>query len=175
MRKTASSLNQTKAPTRSDVTAETLRDLLHYEVVTGRFYRRTDGVEVKGWCGGAKKQYLIIDLFRKKYRAHRLAYLWVEGVWPEGDVDHINRMPDCNGWHNLRDTTRSENMRNTQAPSSNKSGVKGVCKCSKGTKWRAYLMVNYKQHTVGRFNTVEEASAALRLARENLHGEFAKH
>jgi hypothetical protein len=157
------------------LTAERLRELYHYEIVTGRFYRNKDGKEVKGWYGGKKKNYPTLTINQGGHRVHRLAYLWVEGRWPDSDVDHINGVTDCNAWHNLREATKSQNMWNTGLRTTNKSGVKGVCRCPDSSKWRAYLTINYKQHIVGRFDTVEEASLALRVAREALHGEFAHH
>jgi hypothetical protein len=46
------------------------------------------------------------------YYAHRLAWLWWFGEWPEGGLDHINRIRNDNRIDNLREATRSENQRN---------------------------------------------------------------
>jgi len=55
---------------------------------------------------------MLIGLLGKRYYAHRLAWLYVYGVWPDGDTDHINRNKHDNRIANLRSCSRSENMLN---------------------------------------------------------------
>jgi len=38
----------------------------------------------------------------RNYYCHQLAFLYMTGKWPKGEVDHINRKPDDNRWTNLR-------------------------------------------------------------------------
>lgn len=38
----------------------------------------------------------------KQYRQHKLAWLYVYGEWPKGDIYHINRDRSDNRWYNLK-------------------------------------------------------------------------
>lgn len=63
--------------------------------------------------------YRVITIFgnektRPQYRSGRLAFLYMTGHWPEWDVDHKNRKRGDDRWKNLREATRSQNLRNRQ-------------------------------------------------------------
>lgn len=154
----------------AELTAEYLRRRYHYEIVTGRFYSLRTGKNIKGHTS---KGYLEVRVKGTRYRVHRLAFLWVTGEWPENLVDHINRVPSCNAWHNLRDVTNSENLWNTKGRAS--SGVKGVYKVKGYELWTGTVMKQYTKHYAGCYPTIDEAAAAVRMLREQLHGEFAAH
>jgi len=49
----------------------------------------------------------------KNYQAGPLAWFYVKGEWPKGDIDHIDHNPLNNRWSNLRDVTHAENLRNS--------------------------------------------------------------
>jgi hypothetical protein len=162
----------------SKPTVERIRELFHYEVVTGRFYRKVATKNTK--IGPAKvndngRGYLYIFVDGKRYAVHRLAYIWITGEWPEHEVDHINHTRDCNAWHNLRHATAVENRQNSSLRSDNSSGIKGVSFVKPNNNWCARIYKDGVKHWIGVFPTKEEAAAALRVARETLHGEFARH
>ncbi|WP_428999737.1 HNH endonuclease signature motif containing protein [Stenotrophomonas maltophilia] len=46
------------------------------------------------------------------YRQHRLAWLYMTGQWPSGEIDHINHDRSDNRWHNLRDVSHQANQQN---------------------------------------------------------------
>jgi len=48
-----------------------------------------------------KRDYVVINLDGKAYKAHRLIYLLVTGIDPE-QIDHINGICNDNRWCNLR-------------------------------------------------------------------------
>jgi len=67
--------------------------------------------------------------FNKKpyvFKAHRLAWLYMTGKWPEKDIDHINHNPTDNRWENLRPINDKENSKNKKLQPNNKSGFNGV-------------------------------------------------
>ena len=72
-------------------------------------------------------------------------------------VDHINHNPLDNRRCNLRVCNRQENNRNKKILSSNKTNVAGVCWSKSKNKWRAYIMINYKQKHLGYYQLFEDA------------------
>jgi hypothetical protein len=56
--------------------------------------------------------YRHIYIGGKRYKEHRLAFLFMTGEMPE-QVDHINRNRSDNRWHNLRPVTSRQNMENS--------------------------------------------------------------
>lgn len=101
----------------NELTQERLKELLHYDPLTGIFTRRIDKYHpsLVGRKSGTVKAsgYRIIKIDSKLYSAHRLSFLWMEGSFPDYEVDHINRRRDDNRWGNLRPCTRTENNNNS--------------------------------------------------------------
>ena len=93
-------------------------------------------------------------------------------------VDHINGLPLNNTKANLRVCSFAENLRNRKISRANRSGVKGVYRCSrspeKSPRWRAEIQANGVKHHLGTFKTKAEAGRAYREAARRLHGEFAR-
>lgn len=160
------------------ITQEELNTLLHYEPGTGVFTRKVGGRGVRaGSVTGCARPdgYLVIQIKRKSYRAHRLAFLFMEGNLPPAEVDHINGVRDDNRWCNLRHATRAENSRNQAIHCDNASGVKGVRWNKVSAKWEARTSLNGVEKHLGIFADIAEAEAAVRAAREMMHGDFANH
>lgn len=107
----------------SDLTAEELKKHLTYNPETGLFTRNRNG-KIVGVDNGSG--YLRVRVGGRYYRCHRLAWLYVYGVWPDGDIDHINRNKVDNRICNLRMTDKSSNMQNRVSQINSKSGIKGV-------------------------------------------------
>jgi len=119
--------------------------------------------------------YRIINIAGVLYRAHRLAFLYMEGKMPDADVDHKNCKRDDNRWEKIRHATRSQNHCNTKRRRDNTSGHKGVDWMKARQKWRARVNFGGKRLHLGLFESREEAICARRLAAEELHGEFVRH
>ncbi len=161
----------TTTPT-NELTAEYLRSILHYDQESGVFtwkVRTAHNVKVGDAAGCPDGGgYLLIRLQSRLYKAHRLAWLHVYGVWPKGQIDHINRNRSDNRIPNLRDVSTKQNMQNAGKYSSNTSGHPGVSWDKRYSKWRAYIAHNYKLIHLGYFTDIEEALAA-RKAAEKLY------
>ena len=87
-------------------------------------------------------------------------------------VDHINHNKLDNRKCNLRICTQHQNNMNS-GKRKNLSGVTGVHWCRTNNKWVAQIRINGKGHTLGYFNTIEEAIEARRQAEIEYFGEFA--
>ena len=157
---------------RPELTAEYLRSVLHYEPETGIFtwkVRTSRSVKVgdiAGCPGGGG--YPQIRVQRRLHQAHRLAWLYVYGEWPEDQIDHINRIRTDNRISNLREVTNKQNNQNRSKPSNNTSGHPGVHWYKQRSKWQAQITHNQKQIHLGYFSILEEAISA-RKAAEKLY------
>lgn len=88
-------------------------------------------------------------------------------------VDHRSRNTLNNRKFNLRVCTLIENNRNVGKSKNNKSGHKGVSWSESGRKWRAKIVVNYKQIHLGCFRDKIKAALAYNKAAIEHYGEFA--
>jgi len=144
------------------VTQDRLKELLDYNSETGIFtWKVNRGGKKKGSIAGATSLgYRNIMIDSISYQAHRLAWLYVYGKWPERDLDHINLERDDNRISNLRDVSDSENKQNQKMYKTNTSGYKGVHWSKYDNKWRASICHNYKNHYLGTFDNPLDASKA---------------
>ncbi len=154
-----------------EFTQAQLRDQLNYNPATGLFiWRVTKLGAKKGTVAGFRtwNGYWMLCLFRQKVRAHRAAWFYVYGVWPEHDIDHKNGIRDDNRIKNLRTVTRSVNLQNQRKSRSNSStGFLGVTK--HGGIWCAEIKVDGVRHYLGTFKTPELAHEAYLVAKRQLH------
>lgn len=165
------------------LTADVLRDLLHYDPETGIFTRikivaPQSRVKV-GDVAGARNHdgYWRVKVGGRSgrtYQAHRLAWLYMTGEWPIGEIDHKDLDPSNNRWLNLREADRSTNIANTRRRSDNTSGMKGVYWSPSHGRWRSEITVHKRRIFLGSFHTAELARAAYVDAAINHYGEFAR-
>lgn len=157
----------------SDLTVDRLRNLLQYDPETGIFTWRKDRRTGKSGCvaGSAhSKGYVKICVDHRDRLAHRLAWLYVYGELPVGQIDHIDGDKKNNRISNLRQANNSENQQNLHGPKSNKTqGSLGTSYCAKYGKWRAKIKVNGKSKSLGYYQTEPEAYAAYLKGKTELH------
>ena len=145
------------------ITQNRLRELLQYAPETGEFMWRVSHPRAKvGAIAGATDHYgyVVIRLDGHLYKAHRLAWLYVHGVWPSKNIDHINRVKNDNRMENLRLADQSINMHNVDVRVNSKSGVAGVTWRADRKKWNARIKVGYKNFNLGLFDDMAAAVAA---------------
>ena len=143
-----------------ELTQERLKELLDYDPVTGLFVRKVErGGQKAGVVAGNIDNlgYIRVNVDYKAYRCHRLAFLFMEGVFPPDQVDHINHDRTDNRWDNLRHVTVQENQRHCAIRSTNKSGVTGVHWNKEKESWDSYINVDMKRIHLGRTSDKEEA------------------
>lgn len=116
-----------------------------------------------------KDGYMAVKLKGKQYQMHRVVWLLLNGVWPDGDIDHIDGNRANNKADNLRDVTRRINSQNRRGvrKTGTKSGLLG-CSYLRG-KWQATINVNGKTQYLGVFSSPEEAHSAYLNAKRQLH------
>lgn len=159
------------------ISATLARELLIYDPDTGEFrHRITYGGQKAGDLAGAKCSfgYWNLSLLGYRFKAHRVAWLYVHGSWPEGHIDHIDCDRSNNRIQNLRLANNSQNKANSSGYKNNTSGFKGVSYYKPLAAWRAAYSVDGKKKHIGYFSSPEEAHAAYMIAASEQYGEFAR-
>ncbi len=159
------------------LSAERLREVLNYDRDTGQFRWRDDlpvrvGPRMNGKPAGTPMWdgYIKIKIDGTLYSAHRLAWLYVHGEWPAGNVDHRDTNRANNAFDNLRLATHAQNSAN-KSPNKSRSPARGVMPHGPGYVARVHHAG--KRYYLGYFTTVEAASAAYEAKARELHGDFA--
>lgn len=156
------------------LTAARLRELVHYDPETGVF-TRVLRIGKRGRVGdilgsNAGGGYLQVGVNGRAFYAHRLAWLYMTGEWPQNHIDHIDGERTNNRFTNLRDVECRVNLENTR-PSSrpNRSGLMGARKHPLADRWTAEICSRGQRRYLGIFKTPEEAHAAYLSAKRELH------
>lgn len=167
--------SESRGADRTELTHARLLEVLDYDQETGIFTWKVSRTGTRSKIGDVAgslydKGYIRISIDDIGYRAHRLAWLYMRGVWPNRDVDHINGVRDDNRFVNLRDVTRSENIQNQhKAHSDNATGFLGVTFNKTRGKFQTRININGKRKNLGRFPTAELAHQAYLVAKRELH------
>lgn len=142
----------------SNTSIEGAARTLDYDPETGVITRRKTGRVVKRLDKDGYIEVQLSFLGKRATRpAHRVAWFLHYGVWPNGPLDHINRVKTDNRIENLREVTIEENNRNTDNPS--KFAVPGVRRGYKGS-FTARGKRHKKYVHLGTFKTYDEAVEA---------------
>lgn len=159
-----------------ELTSGYLKSLLRYEPDTGNFYwiKHRKGANKKKPAGCISKAhgYRSICIDGIWHRAHRLAWFYMNGSWPDGEIDHADRVRGNNAWGNLRLATHQQNCINTNVRRTNKSGSTGVSWDDSRGKWLAQIRIDGKKKNLGRYLTKEQAIEAWVAAAQTSFPEF---
>ena len=153
-----------------------VRNLFDYNSESGALSRkvaRSNFVSVgdqPGWIENTG--YRRIHISGKSYLAHKVIWLWVTGVWPEFDIEHIDRCRSNNTWNNLRAASRASNMANGSVRKS-QTGKTGAYANKSG--YMSKIKVGNDQVYIGQFKTADEAEAAFIKKHKEIHGEFSRY
>ena len=163
------------------LTRDYLKEILSYDKETGYFYwkknraRNIVAGEIAGYVSESRKgkKYIKICMGGTCYYAHRLAYLYINGKFPEKHIDHIDGDGTNNSWTNLRDADRSANSKNMKLFKNNSSGFCGVTMLD--GKWAAQIKTAGKYIYLGSFDKKSDAINARKEANKkygfsDLHG-----
>lgn len=170
---------------------DTLKALVVYIPETGDMVFKERGLEhfsrassMRSWntrYAGKKaitldgKGYRVVNLLGKRYLVHRLAWLYVHGVWPE-IIDHINGVRTDNALSNLQSVNQQQNHMNNRRASNNTSGTTGVYLNKRRNLWCAQMKFDGKTYHLGSSKNMDDVIAMrkaeeLRLGFSDRHGE----
>jgi hypothetical protein len=117
--------------------------------------------------------YVLLQVCKRRYQAHRLAWLYVYGEIPSQQVDHVNGIRSDNRIANLRLATNSQNQGNRSINCNSQSGHKGVQWSKQKRKWKAVIQVSGRRKFIGYFDTIDDAGSAYRHAAKSYFGEYS--
>lgn len=146
-----------------ELTQASLKEKLHYDPETGVFTWRSSGklaghIHIKGYCR--------VKINSRLYYAHRLIFLYMTGVWPSDQVDHINGTRGDNRWVNLREATSQQN-------NMNRSTAQGTR--IKNGSHHATIFIGGRNLHIGSFATFREAMTARILESLERFGDFSPY
>lgn len=121
-----------------------------------------------------KDGYVRIKVKGRKILAHRFVWFIYYGVWPTGQVDHINRVRNDNRILNLRDVDAVTNARNSTINSNNTSGAAGVWRNAANGKWQSVIRWGGVRRHLGYFDNKQMAIAARKYAERTLAVSVAR-
>ncbi len=159
------------------ITQERLKELVRYEPETGVFIRLENRGRLKKGdeAGGIDAEgYRRLTIDGRSYKAHRLAFMYMTGRFPNQHTDHIDQDRQNNKFSNLREATPQQNSRNKKRQSSNLSGFTGVGWRNDLSIWRARIYHKNKNVNLGTFDKLSDAVLA-RLNAEEEYGYHANH
>lgn len=153
------------------LTQRRLKEVLNYDAESGVFtwaIGRPKAAKGEIAGGFSDRGYLTIGIDGIKHRAHRLAWLYVHGVYPN-QIDHENHIRHDNRMINLRETDSYGNSRNQSKPSDNTSGVVGVSLSNRigrnETRWEVKICAKF----LGYFDNFFEAVCKRKSAERQLN------
>ena len=156
------------------VTQNLLKELFEYK--GGHLFWKTPKIASKaGLPAGCEKTYRWIKINKKMYLEHRLVWMYHYGMFPEKQLDHINRVKTDNRIENLREATASQNRYNTPSKQTTQSKKKNITFHKKSGKWQVNIWFNKKLKHLGLYKHIDIAETIAKLARQKHHGEFACH
>jgi hypothetical protein len=159
------------------LTLERLKQVLRYDEDSGDFFVNTMKENFGRRFGKkvgclAKNGYIVISIDGKKHYAHRLAWMYVYGKFPDNQIDHIDRCKTNNAIANLRKAERYQNLQNIPLDASGVSGLLGATlhKQENGRIfYTAEIALKKNRKYLGSFTTAEQAHEAYLAAKRKFH------
>lgn len=153
------------------ITQEELKKIIHYNPDTGVVSRLPLGLPIE--CKDSHG-YVVVKIAGKAYKAHRLAFLYMTGRMPDGDIDHGNFDRSDNRWCNIREATRRQNNVNLRSRPGAKSKFLGVTFSKTHRKWAVRIRTKEGRKLVGYFDDEVVAAQEYHRAAKKEFGEHAR-
>lgn len=129
----------------STLTVDELKQRLKYDPETGIFTWLAGTQYANQVAGtyetseGRRTGYIRIVIKGRRYQAHRLAFLYMTGRFPDDQIDHIDGDGCNNAWTNLREICAKGNALNRPLRRDNQSKIQGVYWNRHRNKWYAEI------------------------------------
>lgn len=153
------------------ITQEELKRLVSYDPETGIITRKISTAnrikigDVAGWIQISNgKSYIRMSISNRLHLAHRLAWLYITGSFPNGEIDHINGNGLDNRFCNLRDVIPNDNMLNKRIYQNNKSGMTGISWHNRDNIWSSQIGINGRRIHLGYSKNLFDAVCARKNA-----------
>ena len=163
---------RSRPPCRTDLTQQELMEVLFYDQNTGEFtwlICRCNSMPIGARAGcRLPTGYIKLSVGNRQYLAHRLAWLYVHGKWPEQCIDHINGDRSDNRIANLRDISPSANQHNRRCTAGRELPL-GVHWSKAHKKFVAQIQIPGGRRLRFSFDDAESASAAYQEAKRAHH------
>jgi len=153
--------------TAKSITQERLKEVLFYDPRSGIFtWKMSRGTARKGAVAGVESTggYRAIGIDGRRYSAHRLAFLYVEGSFPKDSTDHVNGKTTDDSFKNLRRVSIRTNTKNRKIRSTNKTGIHGVCWHAALLRWQVNISNESGWLYLGVFDSFFDACCARKSA-----------
>lgn len=137
-----------------------IREHYSYDPETGQIFSKRAGRVIGSKVKNRNTFYWSATIRGRRHRLHRVAWVIHYGVWPSGQIDHMNGNGLDNRLENLRDSTHTQNQRNQRIHRKNTTGVRGVSPYTRTGQFQASIWFNGKRLYLGRFDTIEAAASA---------------
>jgi len=157
------------------LTQEDLKKILTYDPESGEFTWNLNVRRMRKGINAGRmdtKGYWTIQFKGSKYQAHRLAWLYIKGSFPDKDLDHIDGDKLNNKFSNLREVEKWQNSWNSKLAKNNKSGVKGISWCVASRKWVARITVRGVVMCLGCSSDKNYLKGVIDKARVEYHDKF---
>lgn len=118
---------------------------------------------------GTNGCYKRVSINGNRYLLHKLVFLYVDGFYPDDEVDHIDGNMLNNKYNNLRYVGKRLNRFNLRKYKNNSTGFSGIS--IKNGKYYCLVQKDKKRYFRGYFETLEEAV----LVRDILYKELDFH
>ena len=155
-------MNFTKT-SKADLTQELVGKVLRYDPISGTLIwisnLHSKRAVPNSRAGSLVKStgYRNISLFGRTYLEHHLIWFIHYGVWPSGQIDHVNQQRDDNRIVNLRDVSKAENARNRTRNPNSKLGEHGIWFNKRTHKYVAEITLNGKKVYQKSFTDLDQA------------------
>lgn len=138
-------------------------------IKSGRKMDREPGFTITG-SNNPKTSYRYIGINGRKYAAHIIAWIYMKGCAPAGQIDHKNGDGLDNRFENLREASAHQNCINRTLRKDNKTGLIGVHFCEDRQRWIGSIKVNGRCISK-RFHTREEAKRHRKMLEDTYFNE----
>jgi hypothetical protein len=158
-----------------------LKQAISYDSFSGEFKRISNqsGPIEPIKCGSVHTgshgyKCLVICIDGRRYKASRLAWLFVTGSFPDDQIDHIDGDSLNNAFINLRQATTQENSKNRRIYKNNSSGIAGISWVKRLNKWQSRISIDSRVVHIGVFDTLIDAVCSRKRA-ERINNYHKNH